>query len=310
MNRKRSVLITREIVDFLLSDRFPPKKVRKRAINHIIDGIAVMLAGSRSQCSRMLFSYVQEKRGKRTSSLLGFTPKVCASDAALVNGTSGHADDYDDTQYPASSDRIYGLLTHPTVPVLAASLAVGEDRRCSGVELLAAYVAGFEVECKLAEAINPEHYRKGFHTTGTIGVFGATAASSKILKLREEELKHAIGIAASMSCGIRANFGTMTKPLHAGMAASNGVMAAMLAQKGFTADPNALDGPWGFMSIFGNGADSEKVLCKMGKPYALIDPGASIKIFPCASLAQPSMSMLLDIVTQKDLSPRIYAKSE
>ena len=295
--------LTSEIVDYLLTADPPPIEVRRKAVEHIIDGIAVMLAGSRTECTRKLVDFVSEKGGKPSSTLVGFESKVYASDAALVNGTSGHADDYDDTQLSTSPDRIYGLLTHPTVPVLAAALAVGEVERCSGGELLEAFIAGFEVECKLAEAIKPEHYKRGFHTTATIGTFGALAASSRLMGLDEEGLRHALGIGASLSSGIRANFGTMTKPLHAGMAASNGITACLLAERGFTADENALDGRWGFMEILGGGADPEKIVGKLGDPYSLLSPGASIKMYPCGSLSQPSMDVLLEILLEEDLRP-------
>lgn len=295
--------ITTEVVDFILKEDSPPTAVKKKAVDHIIDGIAVMLAGSRTECAKTLGAFIREKGGTPSSTLFGFDFKSHPSDAALVNGTSGHADDYDDTQLSSSPDRIYGLLTHPTVPVIASALAIGEMMDCSGRELLEAFIAGFEVECKLAEAIKPEHYTRGFHTTGTIGAFGAAAASSRLLRLDEEEVRYALGMTASMSSGIRVNFGTMTKPLHAGMAASNGVVACTLAKKGYTADEEALDGRWGFMNVLGHGADPEKLVGKLGKPYALLDPGASIKMYPCGSLGQPSMDTLLEIVVEENLTP-------
>ena len=295
--------ITTEIVDFLLEADSPPVDVKGKAIQHIVDGIGVMLAGSGTECAKKLSDFVQEKGSRGPSTLIGFGSKACPSDAALVNGTSGHADDYDDTQLSTSPDRIYGLLTHPTVPVLAAALTVGEKVGCSGREIIEAFIAGFEVECKLAEAIRPEHYKRGFHTTGTMGAFGACAASSRLLGLDEEGLRCSLGITASMASGIRANFGTMTKPLHAGMAASNGVVAAMLAGRGFTSARDALDGRWGFMNILGHGADPERIMGRLGNPYALIHPGASIKMYPCGSLGQPSMDALLEIVSEEDLEP-------
>jgi len=295
--------ITTEVVNFLQKIDSPPIEIREKAVRHVEDGIAVMLAGSRVDCAKKLAGYVREKGCEGTSTLIGFDFGSCPPDAALVNGASGHADDYDDTQLSASPDRIYGLLTHPTVPVLGAALAVGEEVGCSGEQFLEAFIAGVEVECKLAEAIDPEHYKRGFHTTGTIGAFGAAAASSVLLGLDGEELRHALGITASMSSGIRANFGTMTKPLHAGMAASNGATACMLAGRGFEADRNALDGRWGFMNILSNGADPDKILGKLGRPYTFIAPGISVKMYPCGSLGQPSMDALLEIVLEEDLGP-------
>lgn len=170
---------------------------------------------------------------------------------ALVNGTSGHADDYDDTQLASSQDRIYGLLTHPTVPVPASALAVGEEQIFSGKEFLEAFVTGFEVECKIAEAIYPNHYRRGFHTTGTIGTFGSFGASCFLRNLSEKGIRYGLSIAASLASGIRVNFGTMTKPLHAGRAAENGITASGLGQMGYTADQDGLDGEWGFFRVFG-----------------------------------------------------------
>jgi 2-methylcitrate dehydratase PrpD len=295
--------ITTEVVDFILKKDAPPTAIKKKAVDHVIDGIAVMLAGSRTECVKTLGTFIREKGSTPSSTLIGFNHKSHPADAALVNGTSGHADDYDDTQLSSSPDRIYGLLTHPTVPVIAAALAIGETLDCSGRELLEAFIAGFEVECKLAEAIKPEHYTRGFHTTGTIGAFGAAAASSRLLGLEEDEVRYALGMTASMSSGIRVNFGTMTKPLHAGMAASNGVVACTLAKKGYTADREALDGRWGFMNVLGQGADPEKLVGKLGKPYTLLDPGASIKMYPCGSLGQPSMDTLLEIVVEENLTP-------
>jgi 2-methylcitrate dehydratase PrpD len=295
--------ITTEIVDFLLETKDIPADVQQKATVHIIDGIAVMLAGSRTTCSQKVADFIREKQGCPSSTIIGGTFKTNPSDAALANGTSGHADDYDDTQLSISPDRIYGLLTHPTVPVLAAALAVGEQIQCSGKELVDAFIVGFETECKLAEAIKPDHYKKGFHTTGTIGAFGACATASKLLRFNENELRYALGITASLSSGIRVNFGTMTKPLHAGMAATNGVVACLLARRGYTADKNALDGQWGFLTILGPGADSEKILGKLGKPYTLIHPGSSIKMYPCGSLGQPSMDMLLEIIVEENIHP-------
>lgn len=293
--------ITDEIVTFLLEKKSVPHDVIQQALVHIIDGFAVMLAGARRNCSQRLVEVLRERHSVGESTFIGFPVKGYSADAALVNGTSGHADDFDDTQLSTAPDRIYGLLTHPTVPVLAAALALGEREAVSGRDVLTAFIRGFEVECKLAEAIRPDHYRQGFHTTGTIGAFGACAAASQLLHLEETMLRYALGITASLSSGIRVNFGTMTKPLHAGMAAFNGVTACLLAQRGFSADQAALDGEWGFMQVFGGGWEEERIISKVGNPYALTTPGASIKIYPCGSLGQPTMDALLQIVHEEDL---------
>ena len=168
-------------------------------------------------------------------------------------------------------------------------------------------MAGFEVECKIAEAINPDHYGKGFHSSGTIGTFGAAVSAAKLLGLNEDENRHMLGIAASMSSGIRANFGTMTKPLHVGKAAQNGVTAAMLAKKGFEADRDALDGPWGFFSVLGRGFDIEKISNQLAAPFTIVDPGVSIKPYPCGVLTHPSMDTMLNLVVENDIRPEDIA---
>jgi len=291
-----------EVVEFLLSKKTLSEPLKAKALTHMVDGLAVMLAGSRTGCAGKLAAYALEESRRPTSTMVGFREKASPPFAALVNGASGHADDYDDTQLASSPDRIYGLLTHPTVPVLAAALAVGEQVSCSGSELVEAFVTGFEVECKMAEAINPDHYRRGFHTTATMGAFGAFAAAANLTGLGDEELRYGLGITASMASGIRVNFGTMTKPLHAGRAAMNGITAAALAGRGFTADPNALDGRWGFFQVLGGGCDEEKLMGKLGDPYSILDPGATLKMYPCGSLGQPSMDALLEMVEMHGLT--------
>ena len=291
-----------EISNYILQKKKINRETKSKAILHIIDGFAVMIAGSRADCSKKLYNYISKQTEKEYSSLIGFPHRTTPEYAALINGTSGHADDYDDTQLVSSPDRIYGLLTHPTVPVLASALAIGEEQSCNGTEFLEAFITGFEVECKMAEAILPNHYRKGFHTTGTIGTFGSFTASSVLRGLNEQELRYGLSIASSLSSGIRVNFGTMTKPLHAGRAASNGITASSLGRLGFTADMNGLDGEWGFFQVFGGGYDKDKIIGKLGNPFSIIDPGATIKMYPCGSLGQPSMDTLLEIVEKNDLS--------
>jgi len=292
-----------EVVKFLMKKKMIREPLKAKAITHMIDGLAVMLAGSRTECAKKLATHALEEPRQLTSTLVGFRDKTSPSLAALVNGASGHADDFDDTQLASSPDRIYGLLTHPTVPVLAAALAVGEQVSCSGSELVKAFITGFEVESKMAEAINPKHYRRGFHTTATIGAFGSFAAAGTLMGLNDRELRCGIGITSSLASGIRVNFGTMTKPLHAGRAAMNGVTAMTLAKMGITADQNALDGQWGFFQVLGGGCDEEKMMGKLGNPYSIVDPGATLKMYPCGSLGQPSMDALLEMVKEYGLTP-------
>jgi 2-methylcitrate dehydratase PrpD len=211
--------------------------------------------------------------------------------------------DFDDTQHSTSPDRIYGLLTHPTIPALSAALSISEDKNVSGKTFLESFLIGFEAECKIAEAIKPDHYKKGFHTSGTIGTFGTAASAAKLLGLNEQQTAHALGIAASLSSGIRVNFGTMTKSLYVGRAAENGITAAQLASRGYTSDKESLDGPWGYFQIFGGGFDEEKISGHMGNPYTIVDPGISVKPYPSGVLIHPPMDALLDVVREHDIQP-------
>jgi 2-methylcitrate dehydratase PrpD len=149
----------------------------------------------------------------------------------------------------------------------------------------------------------PEHYLRGFHSSGTVGTFGAFAAAAKLLRLQGERLRSGFGIAASFAAGIRCNFGTMSKPLHVGRAAENGVTAALLGARGFTADPDALDGPWGYFAVQGGGFSAEKVSQGFGKTWTIVEPGVSIKPYPCGVLTHPTIDLMLKLVSDNDVKP-------
>lgn len=302
---------TSAVVDFIASTSFAdiPSDALDIGRRCIADGVGVMLAGSTTPASEILRAHVREDRSRPESMTLGRDSfQTRAASAALVNATSGHAHDYDDTQLSTAADRIFGLLTHPTIPPLAASLAIGERLGASGRTVIEAFLIGFEVECKIADAIYPTHYKQGFHTSGTIGAFGAAAATAKLLKLDRTQLAHAIGITASMSAGIRVSFGTMTKPLHVGRAAFNGVTAAELAGKGFTAGADALDGQWGFFKVTGGGFDADRIVGVLGKPWTIASPGVSIKPYPCGCLGHPTMDAMLTLVSTHDIKPEQITK--
>jgi 2-methylcitrate dehydratase PrpD len=281
----------------------PPDAIRQ-AKRCLIDGIGVILAGSTVRGSAIVREYVKAVTDKKEATALGPERLMApVSLAALANGASGHAMDYDDTQLSTTPDRTFGLLTHPTLPPLAAALAISERMGLSGAAFLEAFLVGFEVECKIAEAIDPNHYERGFHSSGTIGTFGAAAAAAKLMKLNDQQLGHMLAIASSMASGIRVNFGTMTKPLHMGRASENGVVAAELAARGFTGGDDGLDGQWGFFQVFGGGADLDRLIPVMGKPYTIVSPGVAVKPYPCGSLSHPSLDAMLKVVVDHDLKP-------
>jgi 2-methylcitrate dehydratase PrpD len=304
--------ITKTVVDFIEQVEFDdlhPEALRigKRCV---LDGLGLMLVGAQQTCTRIVREYSLKNGGRAEATAFGSRPaKMPAAFAALVNGTAGHSMDWDDTQLSSTPDRTFGLLTHPTIPPLAASLAVAETRApVSGKEFLTAFLTGFEVECKISEAIYPAHYERGFHSSGTVGTFGAAVAAAKLIGLKTIQLRRMLGITASMASGIRVNFGTMTKPLHVGRAAQNGVSAALLAGDGFEADPDGLDGSWGFFQVFGGGLDADRIVGKLGKPHTIVDPGVSVKPYPCGSLTHPSLDAMRAVVLENDIKPEDVEK--
>ena len=298
--------LTRYVSEFIVSTQYQdiPDDVMALGKKSILDGFGLALAGSVSTLAPLVEQYTETLglcAGK--SSIIGTAQKVPARFAAFANGAFIHADDYDDTQLAVAKDRVYGLLTHPTVPVLPPAFALCQAGAHSGKDLLTAYHLGIEVECKIAEAISPRHYNDGFHTTGTIGSFGSAAASAKLRALDATKTAHALGIAAAEAGGLRENFGSMTKPFHAGHAAEAGVVAADLAALGWTAAPNILEGQSGFFHAAGGSFDPAAIVDRLGKPWTFASPGVSIKPYPSGSLAHPAMGEMMRLIREYDIKP-------
>lgn len=307
-NTAASESASHAVVSFIQSARYEdfPEEAIELAKRCIIDGLGVMLAGSTQEAGQILHKYLDGVDTRREATVFGRKIfKTSAAAAALVNGTSGHALDWDDTQLTTSADRIFGLLTHPTIPPMVAALALGEREGISGREFLEAFLTGFEVECKIAEAIHPDHYKKGFHSSATVGTFGAATVAAKLLKLDAGQIEHMLAIAASSASGIRVNFGSMTKPLHVGRAAQNGIVATELASLGFTGGKDGLDPPWGFFQTFshGGGYDADRIIGKLGNPHTIVWPGVSIKPYPCGVLGHPTMDAMRKLVIDNDVDP-------
>jgi 2-methylcitrate dehydratase PrpD len=303
---KESDSLSAHVANFIASTRYPdiPAEVVALGKKSILDGCGLALAGSVAKSGELVRRHLQGLGcGGGTSSIIGTSLRVPARFAAFANGTAIHADDYDDTQLAVAKDRVYGLLTHPTAPALPAVLAVAERDGRSGRDLLGAYNVGVEVECKIAEAIHPRHYQEGFHSTATCGTFGATAGLANLCGLSADVACVALGIAGSLSAGLRENFGTMMKPFHAGRAAESGVLAAEFAGMGFTATPHILEAPRGFFRAAGGGYDEGAIRGKLGNPWCFAEPGVSIKPHPSGSLTHPGMTMMLSLITQHDIRP-------
>jgi 2-methylcitrate dehydratase PrpD len=287
--------LTEYVGKFIVSTKYEdiPQDVIELGKKSILDGLGLALAGSRAQTGALCREYVEHLGicgGK--ASIIGSSKKTSPRFAAFVNGVSIHADDFDDTQLAVAKDRVYGLLVHPTVPVLPALLALGEGRTTSGKDLMLAYHVGVEVECKIAEAISPRHYQDGFHSTGTCGPFGSAAACAKILRFELSKILNTFGLVASQSGGLRENFGTMTKPFQAGHAAESGLASAEFVALGWTAAEEILEAERGFFHAFGGSFDPGAIMDRLGKPWTFASPGISLKPYPSGSLAHPAMTEL------------------
>jgi 2-methylcitrate dehydratase PrpD len=291
--------LTEYVGRFIVSTKYEdiPQDVIELGKKSILDGLGLALAGSRAQTGALCREYIDHLgiRGGKAS-IIGSSKKTSPRFAAFVNGVSIHADDFDDTQLSAAKDRVYGLLVHPTVPVLPALLALAESRPISGKELMLAYHLGVEVECKIAEAISPRHYQDGFHSTGTCGPFGSAAACAKILRFELSKILNTFGLVASQSGGLRENFGTMTKPFQAGHAAESGLASADLVALGWTAAEQILEAERGFFHAFGGTFDPGAILERLGKPWTFASPGISLKPYPSGSLAHPAMTELARLI--------------
>jgi 2-methylcitrate dehydratase PrpD len=281
-----------------------PQAVVELGKKSILDGFGLALAGSKAETGPLCLKYLNTIGALQGgATIIGSSQKTSPQFAALVNGISIHADDFDDTQLAVAKDRVYGLLVHPTVAVLPAVLALGQQLKISGKDLLLAYHLGVEVECKIAEAIAPRHYEDGFHSTGTCGPFGSASACSKLLHFDVGKTLHAFGIAGSQSAGLRENFGTMTKPFQAGHAAESGLRSAYLADIGWTAAQQILEAQRGFFHAAGGSFDPGAIFGKLGSPWCFATPGISLKPYPSGSLSHPAMSEMMRLIELHDIRP-------
>ncbi|MHB8500363.1 MAG: MmgE/PrpD family protein [Candidatus Acidiferrales bacterium] len=279
-----------------------PQEVIELGKKSILDGLGLALAGSRAESGPISRKYVASLGicdGKAV--IAGTASKTAPCFAAFVNGVSIHADDFDDTQLSSAKDRVYGLLVHPTVPVLPAILALIERGGISGKQFMLAYHLGVEVECKIAEAISPRHYEDGFHSTGTCGPFGSASVCAKLLGFDLSRTLTLFGLAASQSAGLRENFGTMTKPFHAGHAAEIGLISADLVALGWTAAQQILEADRGFFHAFGGSYDPGAVVDRLGKPWTFASPGISLKPYPSGSITHPAMTELARLIEDNNI---------
>jgi 2-methylcitrate dehydratase PrpD len=265
-----------------------PDEARGVACGAVQDTVGVMLAGAAEPSASIVQRAALMEVAQGPSSIFGTPHTTGPTWAALANGTAAHALDFDDMCWPT--------LAHPSAPLVAAGFAAAESVGAGGRAVLDAYVVGFEVEAVLGRAMNPSHYEHGWHCTSTLGTIGAAATSARVLGLGCEATSRALSIAASEASGLKENFGTMVKPLHAGLAARNGVLAAFLARAGLTASTRAIDGPQGLLVAMHSGArDLDARLGALGQRWEIIDGGITVKLYPSCAATHPTIDTLIDL---------------
>ena len=252
--------VTRALVDAARTVRWEelPAEAREVARHCLLDFLGVALAGAREPLTQILIEVVVQHEKSSEAGVLGRAERASRLSAALVNGAAAHALDFDDTHTAMNG--------HPSVPVLPALLALAETEAASGERLLAALVAGIELECRLASVLGPGHYAVGFHSTGTLGAFGAAAACAHLLGLDAEQWAQALGLAGTQAAGLKSGFGTMAKPLHAGRAAATGLLSALLARAGFTANPTIVEAAQGFAATHAGAVSPARGLERHDRP--------------------------------------------
>lgn len=276
---------------------------KRVAISCIIDTIGVTLLGATEPVVSTLQKAMIGDVTAGKALIFGGNRRAGVLEAAFINGTASHAADYD--------DMAHAMGGHPSVTLVPVIFALGESLGATGAEVLEAYVVGFEAECRIGHVVNPDHYERGWHPTSTLGVFGAAAAGARLLKLDVLGTTTALAIAASLASGVKANFGTMVKPLHVGQCVRNGLMAAQLAAGGFTANPGALEHKQGYFAAYDGlvNVNMERLLPQPGEGLEVEQASVGVKQFPCCGSTHPAIRAMLAL-RQQGLTPEDVEKIE
>lgn len=297
-------MLTKQLAEFVVNTREVdvPAEVLDGARDAFVDTLGCALAGSLDEGSEIAQRWVRETGARAQATVMGTQLQTSPAEAAFANGLAAHALDFDDS--------LTTLRGHPSAPMVAAGLAVGESVGASGKALLAAYAIGLETGGKIGPAVGSGHYMKGWHSTATVGVFSTTAVVSRLWGLTVEQLQTAWGIAASETSGLIRNFGTMTKPFHAGHAARSAVMAAWLAKNGFTADTQIFDGKNNFFSTYAgeDGVALETTLSNLGKPWEILTPGIYVKRWPCCYCNHRPVGGMFELIKQHSIKAEEVTK--
>src|SRR5499433_1664360 len=287
--------ITAKIARFVAESQFEkiPAKAIETAKLAVRDCLGVALAGSKEEDAKICAEIARQEGAKEEATVIGQRFKSSALQAAFANGTAAHAMDFDHS---------FTLMGQPTAPIIPAIFAMGESLGASGRQILEAYTAGFEVTGKLAYSLRDSKH-DGWHAPSTLGSFGAAAGCAKLLGLNTPKIEMALGIAASMASGVVSNFGTMTKPLHVGLGARNGVLAAKLARSGYTANTQAIESGFGLYKVLHPTATvHEEPIEELGRSYALLSDGIRVKPYPCGGLTHQAIDSVLEFKTKHGIT--------
>jgi 2-methylcitrate dehydratase PrpD len=273
--------VTRTLAKFIVGHRYGdiPEKVRHEAARSILNWVGCAVGASRHDTVERALAALKEFSGPREATVLGRGEKLDIMLAALMNGTTSHTFDFDDTHLKT--------VIHPSGPVASAILALAERKPVKGADFLHAFILGVETECRIGNAVYPSHYDVGWHITATAGVFGAAAAAGRLLGLSEQQMVWALGIAATQSSGLREMFGTMVKPMHPGNAARNGLLAALLASKNFTSTEQGIEGRRGFANVLATQRNLAEITEKLGETWEIALN--TYKPFACGIVEHPAI---------------------
>jgi len=285
--------VTRTLAKFIIGHRYGdiPEKVRHEAARSFLNWVGCAVGASRHETVERALAALSEFSGPREATVLGRGEKLDIMLAALMNGTTSHTFDFDDTHLKT--------IIHPSGPVAAAILALAERKPVKGADFLHAFILGVETECRIGNAVYPSHYDVGWHITSTAGVFGASAAAGRLLGLSEQQMVWALGIAATQSSGLREMFGTMVKPMHPGNAARNGLLAALLASKNFTSAEQGIEGRRGFANVLATQRNFAEITEKLGETWEIALN--TYKPFACGIVEHPAIDGCIQLRNEHKL---------
>ena len=286
--------VTRTLARFIAQSRWDeiPQPVRHEAKRTLLNFLGCALGGCRDPAVEHALAVLRNFSGPPQAAVLGRGQRLDLLSASFINGAAANVHDFDDTHLPT--------VIHPAAPVVPAVLALSEKFPVSGAELLQAIVLGIEVECRIGNAVTPWHYARGWHITSTCGVIGAAAAAAKLLKLEETKVVMALGLATNQACGLIESLGTMAKSVSVGNAPRNGLFAALLAERGYTASPQTIEGPRGFAHVMGERPDLARIYEGLGRDWE--STRNSYKPYPCGIVLHPVIDALLEL--RRKLEPQ------